>query len=938
MAVGNRAGELVGREELAGVLAGMVRRPDADRRMLWLLGEAGIGKSTLLRYARTEAVDAGARVLSASGVDAETHQIFSGLQQLLWPVLSVVDSLPPQLRRPLDEVLGRVAPSPAVDTLACRHAVLHVLETLASERALVLLLDDAHLLDRDSLDIVTYALRRVNGPMTTLCSARGHRVPDGVDPGVPAVEVPSLSAAEAAALMDRGPAVSSHAARLEIIHQAEGNPLAIVEFSRAVAKSGPGMLVGAGVDRIRRVQSLFSVRLAALSAEPRRLLLYAASGSGYESVDTITAAAGFGADLSVWSEAERSGLVTVDGRRVQFVHPLARAAAYSDCTVDERRSAHVDFARTLSFDPPCRAWHRAAAADGPDESVAAELENAAELSQRRGGYFEVARALERAAESSPGELDAARRYARAAHAAYMAGDPQWGLALAASVRRITSDPEIRSLAALPTATILLQIARPEESFDIVYRTLVESMPADDSLPLAMLATAVGAAHYSGGESARARLAQMLDLIPQPRAVDDEFLTPMPDAAKASVRRMISDYIAGSARPSSAERRPRRAPALSIDAKISWEFAEGTTATLTDNSADAAALFSSGIESLKEIGSVGAGAIPMASLVGALIDTGRWDEVDAAADAASDVAAVGRMTLVDSIVETNRAIIEAHRGNFDAANGHAARAGSLFEPRGNPALAVDLDRTLAFIACARGDFGSGYDRLTTLFDADGTPVHRLVSVRAIADLAWAGTRSGQHVAARRAVTAIGRAIGSAPPVRIRLLRHLAAALVSDTTRSAERHYRLAVFDPAGEQWPVERARARLHYGEWLRRNRRPADARPLLAAAFETFERVGSVVFADIARAELRAAGGSRGTSPIADSDAWGSLTAQEQHIAALAADGLTNRQIGEQLHLSPRTIGSHLYHLYPKLGVSKRHELRGVIESAPPPARISAPH
>lgn len=915
---------LIGRDDLAESLARLAREPGSGHRVLWLLGEAGIGKSTLLRYTHDIASSAGVRVLEASGVDAETQQVFSGLHQLLWPVLSYVDRLPAAIRRPLDEVLGRAPMPAAIDMFACRHAVLHLLELLTDERGLVLIVDDAHQLDRDSLDLVVYAARRVAGPMTTLCSARGHRVPDGVDPGVPAVEVPSLTDAESAVLLDRQPGIPSDAARLDIIFQAEGNPLALIEFGRAVARSGSGMLAGAGLDRLRRVQSIFSDRLAALAPDTRTLLLYAASGSGYESVDIVTEAAGFGSDLSVWAEAERSGLITVDDRRVQFTHPLARSAAYSDCTVDARRRAHEDFAEQLHDDPPCRAWHRAAAAEGTDESVARELEDAAELSQRRGGFFEVARALERAGRCSPDVNEAARRYAMAANAAYMAGDPRWGLALAGMARRTTDVADIRSAAALPTASILLQTAHPDESFDVIRRTLTEDAPTDESLVLALLFTAVGAAHFSGGEARREELRRLAEKLPETISDGGDFMSPMPEAAKESVRRLITEYSSSTLGTETVE---HRAEAVSISAQISVLLSEGTRAYLSENSVDALTYFTQGISALRESGSLGVGAMGMAACVGALIDTGRWNEVDAAADEASDVAAVGRMALVDATVETHRATIETYRGNLARADDHVARAAALFEPRANVALAVDLQRVLATISCARGDFEGAFERLQGLFGADGTPLHSVQSARALADFAWAGARSGQHATARRSVTTIGRALGSRPPMRIRLLRHLAAALVSETTKTAERHYRLAALDPDADEWPVERARAQMHYGEWLRRTRRPTDARPLLSAALETFEHVGAVMFADIARAELRAAGGSRGSLVRESAGGWSSLTAQEQHIASLAADGLTNRQIGEQLHLSPRTIGSHLYHVYPKLGVSKRHELRGVIDT-----------
>ncbi|MUM35936.1 LuxR C-terminal-related transcriptional regulator, partial [Mycolicibacterium sp. CBMA 361] len=189
------------------------------------------------------------------------------------------------------------------------------------------------------------------------------------------------------------------------------------------------------------------------------------------------------------------------------------------------------------------------------------------------------------------------------------------------------------------------------------------------------------------------------------------------------------------------------------------------------------------------------------------------------------------------------------------------------------------------------------------------------------------RSSHIDEVRPLVASIGRQLGSNPPVRLRLLRHQALALTT-TTHLAERHHRLAVFDPAGDQWPMERARARLHYGEWLRRVRRPAEARTQLTAALEVFDRLGAAPYAQIARAELRAAGvtGSPGTTAVFGLD---SLTAQERQIVSMAASGLTNPEIGQRLNLSPRTIASHLYNVYPKLGVSRRHQLRDLLGDAP---------
>jgi len=233
------------------------------------------------------------------------------------------------------------------------------------------------------------------------------------------------------------------------------------------------------------------------------------------------------------------------------------------------------------------------------------------------------------------------------------------------------------------------------------------------------------------------------------------------------------------------------------------------------------------------------------------------------------------------------------------------------------------RASGWNALAQDDFDTAYRSFRQMFDTDGEPVHFVVSHRGIADLAWAGVRSGQTDEVRRLVASIGKQLGSRPPLRLRLLRHQALALTA-STHLAERHHRLAVADPAGEQWPMERARAHLHYGEWLRRDRRPAEARTHLAAALAVFERLGAVPFERFARAELRAAG-------VTDSvprtvEGLDSLTAQERQIVTMAASGLTNREIGQRFNLSPRTVAYHLYKVYPKLGISRRHQLRDIID------------
>jgi ATP/maltotriose-dependent transcriptional regulator MalT len=328
-----------------------------------------------------------------------------------------------------------------------------------------------------------------------------------------------------------------------------------------------------------------------------------------------------------------------------------------------------------------------------------------------------------------------------------------------------------------------------------------------------------------------------------------------------------------------------------------------------------------MEQLTDSGGMRGFTFALAPLCWTLLDTGRWSELDDLLGRARSVCAVQTLTLVDREINACTAQLAAYRGDVDGAAAALARARKVTASAAAPprATEVALSRAAGWAAVAMGDFDEAYRLFSEMFSSAATPMHFIVSLRGIAELAWAASRSGHGEQAQILMSHIGARLGTKPPARLRLLQHQALAVCTDG-HLAERHHKLSVFDPAGEEWPIERARARLHYAEWLRRNRRPAEARPLLTAALEVFERAGAVPLAEIARAELRASGVS--TAAPAAPDALQSLTAQEQQIVRLAASGLTNREIAERLKLSPRTVGSHLYHVYPKLGVSRRHELR----------------
>ncbi|MCV7435375.1 AAA family ATPase [Mycolicibacterium bacteremicum] len=921
-------GPIIGRAQLADLTARVAAGAPGAPQGVILVGEPGIGKSMLLRHAMAHAPDH-VRLLFASGTEPDHVPPFTALAELIRPLGDLVAQLPPTLRDALHHVLdvgvldvgvpddGSV-PGPA----SIQQAVLALLGISAATAPLMLVLDDFDRFEPDSRQVLSYVVSRVpHLAVRILASARHLDRVRGLDASMTVADVPALSNREAAQLIEAQSVVPHPSVTGEIIRWSAGNPLALIESARFYGRSGADVfrvygMVGGGFAR-----ALFATQLAELPADARRLVIFAATGAGYEDIDLLTAAAGFGAQLARWDPAVAAGIVTVaEDRRVRFGHPLLRSIAYAEAGHDERTAAHTALAASPMLDDFCRAWHLAAAATAPDEGVAVLLEQGAARSGRRGGYLEVARALQRAGELSPDDGDAARRFMLAAAAANFGGDPAWAQALTGSALHRSSSPQIVGQAALTRASILVQAARPAEAFDVVGGVLDGTPFSDSQLRLNLLYVAASAAYYSGDPAERSRLRGWLAGTAGDTDAPSAFPMPLPPEAGPLQRAHIAMYADTRVRPVTWDRRwlQPMSPAIEPYRRL----IVGEMAYVTEDTDLAVAHLRAAVEGLNATGGLRGFTYAMAALAWSLLDTGRWAELNALLAETESLCAVYDLNLLHTETALVRAQLSALTGDIAAAEAALGDATRMMADKGGAATAVALSRATGWQALARGDFDTAYRALRQMFDPDGGPVHFVVSHRGIADLAWTGVRSGHSDDLRSLITTIGRQFGSRPPVRLRLLRHQALALTA-STGLAERHHRLAVTDPAGQQWPLERARAQLHYGEWLRRVRRPAQARTQLGAALEQFELLGALPLAQMARAELRAAGV---TGParhaVAGLDA---LTAQERQIVTMAASGLTNREIGLRVHLSPRTVASHLYKVYPKLGVTRRHQLRDIL-------------
>jgi DNA-binding CsgD family transcriptional regulator len=334
--------------------------------------------------------------------------------------------------------------------------------------------------------------------------------------------------------------------------------------------------------------------------------------------------------------------------------------------------------------------------------------------------------------------------------------------------------------------------------------------------------------------------------------------------------------------------------------------------------------------LRAPGTQGTSGPGLTALGWAYIDTGRWDEAQEAAAEAADLAEANQMELVGASADLIVATVLAMRADSGGARRHAGRGFANAELTESGLLTARARRALGIAALADGSHLLAFSQLRQLFSEEGAPVHNIFSYLGVADLAAAAVRAdrrmeGQDILER----ALSQLHGTASPRLEQLIARARGILAAPD--GAEAHFDKALSDPAGEQWPFERAQLRLDYAEWLRRRRRINNAKPVLTEALGTFRRLRARSWAQRAEAELRACGVAVGDAP-GERDALWELTPQQRQIVRLASDGLTNREIGDRLFLSPRTVSSHLYRSYPKLGVAGRHQLRDVIARASTPA------
>jgi DNA-binding CsgD family transcriptional regulator/tetratricopeptide (TPR) repeat protein len=928
---------IIGREAGLARLRGLVDPVPQSSQVLLVTGEAGMGKTVLLADAAGRARLAGMRVLSVTGRESESRLAFAGLHQLLRPVLAGAAGLPGRQAQALQGALGLAAdpgaPDPgAADPLLTRVAVLTLLSDLSERSPVLVVADDVHWLDRSSLDALAFAGSRLDAErVVLLVGARGEAPPPGFDRGFPELHLEPLSAADAGRLLDKQPRPPRGRARLQVLAQAAGNPMALIELAKVIADDPAASRRWAAepLPPGDRLTAVLTSRFAALPESAQAALLLAAVADGPDL--SVAASHGAGPGAQTLAPAEQLGLIKIDRTGLRFSHPLVRSAIYHSAPFARRAAAHRELASALHDQPDRRAWHLAAAALQPDEHVASLLETTAAQAQRRGGAPAAALALEPAGELSPDPADQARRLVAAASVAVSTGQADWVEDLASRALAVTADPELRLTARHDAGWALAYSGRRSAALPALISVAEEASRDLPDLAWDALADAAKVVYHSGAPAGCQAVSRVLGLLENqgPRSAGHG-----PRADVGPHRLWIQACIDPFGSRSELIRYLRQVSRSPLDEPALWRI--GSAAWLLDESDLAITLLQDAMQRLQAPGTQGTSGPGLTALGWLFIDTGRWDEALEAAAGAASLAEANQMELVAAAADLITATVLAMRADSGAARGHADRALGHTDLAESGFVAARARRALGIAALADGSHLLAFTQLRQLFSEEGAPVHNIFSYLGVADMAAAAVRADRRMEGQDLLERALSHLGGTASARLEQLIARARGILA-APDGAEAYFGKALADPAGDQWPFERAQLQLDYAEWLRRRRRINDAKPVLTKALGTFRRLGARSWAQRAEAELRACGVPVAGTP-ADRNALGELTPQQRQIVRLASDGLTNREIGDRLYLSPRTVSSHLYRSYPKLGVAGRNQLRDVIAraSTPTPADESA--
>jgi DNA-binding CsgD family transcriptional regulator len=891
---------LTGRDPERALITGLLDDATARGATLVIRGTPGIGKSALLEWAAATAGDR-FQVLRAAGTAAEFNLPFAALHQIVRPILSHSIRLPRHRREALEVAFGKDSDSPP-DLFSVAMAALDLIAEAAARKPALVLADDVHWMDPSSQQALAFVGRRISSDRVVLLAT--HR--DGgevslADPAFASIDLGPLDRESAVEILDRASSVLDTRTRALILEVASGNPLALLELPRTVTAAADA----GNTDHLpltRRLDQSFAARIGDLDAATRTALNLAALNDSDDVAEIIAATELLvgTATPAMLDPAISAGLIIAEGTTVRFAHPLIRSSIYQRLSPGMQRAGHNALARVLHGSPDRALWHWAAATPQPDSALAAALEQSADRALQRGATPNAVYALERSAQLSVEAPDRRRRIFRAVALGYATGRTAQADRLRSSYRALISDDADR----------------------LRYEWLGEMASTDRD-----------------GEQ---RVSVLVELADQAHAVDDDNLAIQflraaarrcwnfcPDQPVGKTVIAAADRFAVADAPARATLLAHGAPLQSADDVLEIiasvkSFDRGATTTYQLGHAAACVgafdvsetLLTHAVDALRSEGRLHTLGTALVLLSWSALRLGHWSTAVSAAEEGGRLCAETNQPFWHACALAAHAAVAAQRGDFATANDLIPVAEQVASAYHFAAADAVILVARATMALGQGQYERAFAHLARLHDPSDSAHHPVHGLWSLASLAEAAAMCGEADAARRILTSLRPDIRATRSPAGQLNLSYAQAVLA-TESEIEARLREAIGSDTAT-WPIERNRLLLTYGTWLRRRKRARESREYLREARDGFERLGAKPWAERAREELRAAG-ERSDQPAAD--AWDVLSPQEIQIASMVIQGLTNREVGERLFISHRTVGSHLYRIFPKLGISSRSEL-----------------
>jgi DNA-binding CsgD family transcriptional regulator len=875
--------------------------------VLVVQGEPGVGKTALLED--TAKVAQQFRVLRTAGAEAEQEFPYAALHRFCGPALDRIDQLPAPQREALAVAFG-LAAGPAPNPFMVALAVLGLLSLLATDQPVLGLVDDAHWLDRGSSLALAFVARRLVAERIGLVFAT-RDVGESLA-RLPELHVGSLGHRDARALLESVLLAPLDEQVMErLIVEAGGNPLALIELPRGLTTAelagGFGLPATATLDA--RIEDSFGRRVAALPRAVHTLILIAASDPTGDPSLVWRAAAILGIPQSAAAAAESTGLIAFQ-QHVAFRHPLVRSSVYRAAAQDERTAVHRALADATDphVDPDRRAWHLGQTAIAPDEDVAADLEQMAARAQARGGLAAAAAFLERSAALTVSPSLRAGRALVAATAKFEAAAVDDAVALLDMAEGDYLDDFQRAEAEVLRARIAFATNRGSDAPSLFLAAARRLEPLDVALAREAYLDALGAALFSG------RLSTTVD----PRQVAQAALA-APKALEPRPVDMLLDGLAARIAYGPATGIAQLQEALGVYARqdsapveaLRWRWLAGRLAGFVWDYSAWDILTADHVQAARDVGMLAELPLALISRVGVHLLSGEMQTATALVEEAEVLA---RATSNAAPPAYGAISLAAFGGNDDELTALVASASRDFRARGEGMGLTALSWATATLCNSLGRYDDAFAAATEGATGDGETWYATL---AVVELIEAASRTGRPERAAEAVESLSESTRASDTPWARGVEARSRALLADW-ETAESLFRNAIEWLEPTPLRVDVARTHLLYGEWLRREGRRVDARAELRMAHELFSEFGMEGFAERARVELEATGEHVRNRAL---QAVEQLTSQESQVAGLAAEGYTNRQIAENLFISPKTVEYHLKKAYRKLGVTSRTQL-----------------